>query len=316
MSLKNGLLRLAATLVFLAGVAAFGAEPPAISFATVEEGRAILTTRDEFVARLSAFDRAARVKTAQEVSEEQFLRFVGENVLPWTPKDKEAVTAAWNELRPKLSKWDLPLPRKIPFIRTTGNEEGGQAYTRGTAIVLMKDTLEKTNPGALVEIITHELFHVLTRNAVELRPRLYGVIGFVPCTEPALPASLDRRRLTNPDAPTNSFCIRLQSAGEEVLALPFLYSRSEKYDPERGGDFFQYLQFVFLRMNAKEASGEPVFMRPNEVSGFHEQIGKNTNYIIHPEEILADNFRFLILEKKDVKSPEVLEKLSAALGKQ
>ena len=37
----------------------------------------------------------------------------------------------------------------------------------------------------------------------------------------------------------------------------------------------------------------------DEVEGFYEQIQRNTNYIIHPDEILADNFIFLVQAKKD-----------------
>ena len=34
-----------------------------MSFATVEEGKQVLTSRDDYVERMSAFDRAARLKT-------------------------------------------------------------------------------------------------------------------------------------------------------------------------------------------------------------------------------------------------------------
>ena len=47
------------------------------SFATVEQGKELLTKRDAFVERLSAFDRAARIKTDKAVSEEEFLQHVG-----------------------------------------------------------------------------------------------------------------------------------------------------------------------------------------------------------------------------------------------
>ena len=33
--------------------------------------------------------------------------------------------------------------------------------------------------------------------------------------------------------------------------------------------------------------------------GFYEQIGKNTQYIIHPDEVLADNFIIMCMAKED-----------------
>ncbi|MFT6562596.1 MAG: hypothetical protein ACJAX6_000981 [Limisphaerales bacterium] len=54
-------------------------------------------------------------------------------------------------------------------------------------------------------------------------------------------------------------------------------------------------------------------MKPEGVEGFFEQIGRNTNYIIHPEETLANNFVHLMTGKQDLKNPEILEKIEAML---
>jgi hypothetical protein len=44
-------------------------------------------------------------------------------------------------------------------------------------------------------------------------------------------------------------------------------------------------------------------------------VGRNTQYIIHPEEILADNFALLVLGETSIPSPVILEKMKDALGK-
>jgi len=44
-------------------------------------------------------------------------------------------------------------------------------------------------------------------------------------------------------------------------------------------------------------------------------VGRNTGYIIHPDEILADNFVLLVNQSKNVRSPEILEKMRAVLAK-
>jgi hypothetical protein len=59
--------------------------------------------------------------------------------------------------------------------------------------------------------------------------------------------------------------------------------------------------------------GKPMLYSFKELSGFIEQVGKNTNYIIHPEEILADNFKLLIKGDSNVLSPEIIERLREAL---
>ena len=94
------------------------------------------------------------------------------------------------------------------------------------------------------------------------------------------------------------------------------------HDLKKGGEFFEYLEFHFL---AVEKSGDSQDLRVvsgsassklagmQDVSGFMEQVGRNTNYVIHPEEILADNFALLILNEHNVLSPEILETMRALL---
>ena len=44
-----------------------------------------------------------------------------------------------------------------------------------------------------------------------------------------------------------------------------------------------------------DADGHALFRSPDEVAGFFEQTGRNTSYLIHPEEIMADNFVHLVV---------------------
>jgi hypothetical protein len=44
-----------------------------------------------------------------------------------------------------------------------------------------------------------------------------------------------------------------------------------------------------------------------------EQIGRNTGYVIHAEEILASNFELLVQGAPNAPSPEVLERIREVL---
>lgn len=300
-------------LVF--GVPALSAQ--SIGFATIAQGRELLTTRDDFVTRMSPFDRAARMKTDRDVSEDEYLRFVSANVREWAPDEKAAVEAAWAELKPRLDEMRLPFPKTILFVKTSGAEEGGAEYTRGAGIVLPESALAAEKRGELRAIVAHELFHVLSRNAPALRERLYAVIGFQPCGEIVFPEALAARKITNPDAPKNDHVIRVRSGEQTVWVAPILYANAEHYDVAKGGQFFEYLKLSFLEvegLSGKYDAAHPVLLDLDQMQGFFEQVGRNTGYIIHPEEILADNFRMLMMGESDVKSPEILAGLKKALG--
>lgn len=292
-----------------------------VIFATADTGRELLTTRDEFVERLSPFDRAARLKTSDTVSEARYLEFVGNSVLEWTADERQRVLAELRAIGPRIATLAASLPKVILMIKTTGAEEGGAPYTRANAVVLPQALL--ASPAEkLRATISHELFHVLSRTNPELRDRLYAVIGFEPCRELEIPVELRSRKITNPDAPRNQHCIRLEAAGKQEWAIPILLANSETYDRERGGQFFDYLELWFLVVERRGngaavmpvyEAARPKLLQFREVSRFFEQVGRNTNYIIHPEEILADNFALLVTGQRAPKSPRIAGDLEAIL---
>lgn len=292
-----------------------------VVFATAETGRELLMTRDEFIERLSPFDRAARMKTSDAVSEARYLEFVGNSVLEWTDDEREKVLAELQAIRPRIATLAASLPKVILMVKTTGAEEGGAPYTRANAVVLPQALLASPSEK-LRATISHELFHVLSRANPALRDRLYAVIGFEKCQEIEIPTELRARKITNPDAPRNQHCIRLDAAGKPVWTIPILLANAETYDRERGGQFFNYLELWFLVVERRENTDEvapvyedarPKLLRLGEISRFFEQVGQNTNYIIHPEEILADNFAMLVTGQRVPTSPQITRDLEAIL---
>ena len=284
-----------------------------LAFATAAEARQMLGTRDAFVERMSPFDRAARLKTDRVVTEAEFLAFAESAGLEWDGAEQRAIAATYAEVAPKIRALHLPLPPKIYLVKTTGQEEGDTVYTRQTAIMIPRS---KTGDGRGVpRLFAHELFHVASRANPALAEKLYGVIGFKKCTEAVYPADLAPRKLTNPDAPRNDYCIRVAFDGRPVAATPILFSRADRYDPARGGEFFDYLQLgLLLRASPSEPRADEKVVGLAQVTGFFEQVGQNTQYVIHPEEILADNFALLVLDARNSKSPAVLDGLRRALA--
>jgi len=297
-------------LVLVSLCLAAQASAQTFTFATREEASRFLSAPDDFTDRLSAFDRGARLKTGRSVSPREFLEFVASSALEWRPAEKERVRKALASIEPALARVGLPLPDSIRLIKTSGREEGNAAYTRGNSVILPAAYVGG-GKNDLSRILAHELFHIATRAHQDLAVELYATIGFHPCAGVALPSELEPRRLTNPDAPRTDQCIRVELGTEHVLVAPVLYSSAARYNPARGGEFFDYLVFAFLVM---EGSRQGQLVSPGDLHGFFEQVGRNTSYIIHPEEILADNFAALVKGSDELPSPEVTERLRRTLS--
>ena len=315
-------LLLHAAMVFFALLGPASAQE--IVFASAEEGRRFLSTRDAYVQSMSAFDRAARMKTDRDVSESEYLAFAGKAPLEWEREEREAVEAAYKDIQPAIARLRLPLPKRIYFVKTSGIEDAHAAYTRQNAIVLPVRILGTLRDRALKRLIAHEPFHISTRAYPQLVDRLYEVIGFQACGEVELPVGLKARRITNPDAPKDQHCIRVDVSGEKVWALPVLFSLASKEDIARGGEFLDNVTVGLLLVDkpagaavARPLMGPkgPRFVRLEDVSGFFEQIGRNTKYLIHPEEILADNFALLAIGERNVPSPGILAGIEKVLAK-
>lgn len=291
-----------------------------VRFATEEEGQLILAADDAFTGSLSRFDLQSRLKTGDEVTLDDWKKSVAAEVRGWNDSEIKAVTESLTRLNKRLAGYELPLPKEILLVHTTGAEEGNAAYTRGTAIVL-PDKVLAYSPTQLDRLLAHELFHVLSRHDGALRQRLYRIIGFEVCDPIGLPPSLAPRRITNPDAPLIDCTIELKTAsGKTVVGAPVLYASVKEYDAKKGGSFFQYLTFRLLLVEKKNdrwqpmlLDGEPIVIDAKKEPTFYEKIGKNTNYVIHPDEILADNFVHLVMEDQDLMTPRIVDEMRVIL---
>jgi hypothetical protein len=204
--------------------------------------------------------------------------------------------------------------------KTSGDEDAGAAYTRQNAIFFPQGMLGMRG-AALERLVAHELFHVATRANPKLADPLYAVIGFHRCAV-VLPAVLAARRITNPDAPKDEHCIEVTAGERKAWALPLLVSVVAKEALATSGPFLHNVTTVLLLVDRKGAgpavplqgADGPLVAGIDEVSGFFEQVGRNTRYIIHPEEIVADNFALLAMGAQKAPSPEILKGVERVLA--
>lgn len=293
----------------------------AIQFATVEQGAVLLAKEDRFLKSLSQFDCQARLKTDREVVGSDIGKFSAEQVIAWTADDQAGLRDAIAAVSERMKPFELPFPAKIVLVKTTGKEEGNAAYCRRNVIVLPARKTQQ-RPASLQRLLIHELFHVLSSHNPELRRELYAIVGFTTCEPIEMPPSLRDRKLTNPDAPQLDAYIKLTADGAPVAAVPILFASTEVYDVKRGGTFFDYLTFRLMVVEPAGkgwkpvlSDGQPKLLDPKSTASYHEQIGKNTGYIIHPDEILADNFVHLVNQTKDLASPGIVASMREKLAR-
>lgn len=293
------------------------------------EARTRFRRPDIFVESMSDFDRQARLRSMVAVSQEQYLDYIGQQLLDWDADSILQVSDVVIEIQKMSLLRYFSFPPMIYVLLTNGNDENNKAYCRGSNIIVLSrfktsikaalaPSLEatvpppvpETDPSSWAKSLTHELFHIWSRNNLQLRNKLYESIGYHVSNQLfELPFELQPLKMTNPDVATCSEYIKVQIDGVDTNVTPVLYAKR----PYDGGGFFDYLQARLLILTEDLKSiGRTIGYK--EIEGFYEQVGRNTTYIIHPEEIMADNFVLLIKEAKDVSSPEVLDKMKTILS--
>ncbi|MEE2935044.1 MAG: hypothetical protein VYA84_03505 [Planctomycetota bacterium] len=278
-------------------------------FATLQQGREALGRSDEFIRQLSAFDRQVRTQQKEDPGEKAFLEFVSGEVLAWDPEARQEFKMAIESLRESMKLIRGLSLGPILLIRTTGKEESGAAYTRGKVIVLPVGRRSRKD-----RLIAHELFHVLSRNYPELRDRLYARIGFRPTNPIVLPGELAERKVTNPDAPEIKHVIDVQLADEKLSTLSPALFASQSFVDDSGMTIFSNLEVRLMEVEsggenqfvAKLKDGKPV-MHPLNTPDYLRQIGRNSRVIFHPEEVMANNFSILLVDRDSATDQWVID---------
>lgn len=247
---------------------------------SLDLGRELITTVDDYVSQQSPFDRQARVNLRRDVVEVTlpiYLDYVASQVMAWSPVEVEflkSIVAAMSALFEPLA---LRLPAKIFVVKTSGQEEGYAAYTRRKDTIVLPANMvasvetavsygDPLHPSSdvsyLQNVMIHECFHLFSKNNPDERFRLYERIHYrstgaaielpdTPWGPPGSKATLRDLKITNPDEPGMDVYIemRVPSVPEQAdsplvkrALAPILLANS----PYEGGIFFEYLAWWFM----------------------------------------------------------------------
>lgn len=282
----------------------------------VDDDRAkeLVKTEDVYTAGFSRFDLQSKSLKLEDAVLEDYFNVSADGVQPWMSDEIENLKKVTAYVNKNIKEMGLKfnLPSRIEVIKSNMKSEGGAAgYTRGNFIVLSK-SYTGSYSASLRDLFIHELFHIISRNDPVLSEKVYNIIGFKKCNEVAYPPELADKRISNPDAPFNNYYITVEYLGRQVDVMLIMYA-GKSYE---GGSFFPYLQVGLLVVEGDEISktpvyesGKPLVLQTSDVNNFYEQVGRNTGYILHAEEISADHFVMLLTGEKGLANPELIESM-------
>jgi hypothetical protein len=277
---------------------------------------------DKFFEHLTPIDAAIQMKQngplsmTPDLMVSSYKNYLQKDVTSFTKEESAFVAKAMNEAFVLINKVSARyFPEEIRLIKTKAHHYDAEMYyTRENCIIIPEPVLKQKNYAAFLQTMLHEISHIVMRLNPNVKGQLYALVGFKKIESPLeIPDALRHRLLTNPDGVDINWANTLTSAtGKTVFTLPLIYAKDTIFDVKKP-DFGDYLGWNYYELapssDNKTLVVQTVGTRQQstlDTRGINELFLKNYNtaYIIHPDEIVADNFSLLMLSQKN---PAVLK---------
>lgn len=291
--------------------------PAQFSFASKQQAASLLTSVDEWTALVGTAQLASLHANPRHLAAKDVAPLFGQIARDCSMEEKQRWGKAFSDAWQRIGKLKLRWPERINLICSNGLDAPAAPYTRQNFIVLPQPL--NTQGHTDMELAAHELFHVFSRFNPQLHNRIYALFKFRPAAEFEWPESWKSMRITNPDAPHNRHVITLTIANTSFDLMPLLLAHS--LPDGKNQNFFDVMG---IRLVPVEPSPDGQSSRVKLIDGrmrsmdamrsqeYFEATGQNTLYLLHPEEIAADNFAFLVSERK-VSNPQLIDSLRQIL---
>lgn len=316
-------------------------------FASQEEGQQLKLASTAYFDALTQNDIDWKLMTTGKTLDE-FKAVAVEQIEEFTPEEKKAMSSVLDFISDRARElgFRLPIDKEIVFVKSKmGDEAGMGGYTIGNVVFyndyesegLAKSFEADSDYDADYReyvllfsraLLAHEIFHCITRNNPQFRQLLYNVFGFtVMDRELEFGPTVKDLLMHNPDVEHYDNWAEFTIDGQKkrcALISVYCGTYADAVATNPKAHFFDLMHNVLVPLD------EPDTMIPiEEVPDFYDVIGRNTDYILSPEEFIADNFSYLIafglnghydleLENRKVRfvpygSPELIRALHSTL---
>jgi len=287
-------------------------------FADAKEAAELLLGNRDYYDNLTRNDLNFRLQKLGGTLEE-LEAFAATQTLDYTDAEKARIDQSMALIQKNCAEWGYTLPPMddIVFAKTTMREEcDAAAYTHGTQIYLGESLIkhgfdDKPEVQEFFDtVVAHELFHCLTRNHPDFRAAMYAILGFTVVDDDyVFSPEIRDRIISNPDVEHHNSYAAFDINGQMRDCAVVFTTRKPFAEP--GDSFFDGMVTGLVPIDDMAT-----MYTSDEAANFWDVFGHNTDYVIDPEETLADNFADTVihgLDGKDYQTPEIIRAIDALL---
>lgn len=278
-------------------------------YLSIKEGQARITSdsKENYFERVNELDIFLQMGEELEFNYresliESFKKHLKNSVLEFAEDEQARLNTIFEQIKSSFSKLNIRSYHKYIYLsKIDDSVYGKQAFFTREDVIFIPEHQLGMDDDALKSILLHEIFHIYSRYDESLKRDAYQLIGFTKLPKPYMVTNpnLNQRILLNPDGLDNTFGIQLKDDKDNVLTcVAVLHSRFKGLNPDLE-DYFSYIHFELYRYDEETSTAFADDKLQNDIpaeyfNSFFDQISDNTQYIIHPDEIMADNFMLMI----------------------
>lgn len=263
-----------------------------VIFLDKENTSRLLGTKDEYIMHYTEADIMLRGGKSIDNILEIFTR----QALDWKLEEIEKIKRVLCKIDDTLNNMNFKYTIQSFFVaKTTGLEEGGEVfYTRGNALVISEGRLS-LSIEVLYSNLSHELFHVFSKQNESIRTELYKMIGFKKCENLLVSDVFKSTMVTNPDG-MELYYRKIK----DCCFVPVILKKNNTF-----GKLFEDIGVFYPKLKILENCELLQFDKMNRIiqlsKSQHDEYVKEVGGEIifndhHPDEILADIFCYLLSE--------------------
>lgn len=282
-----------------------------------ENGILEISKNDEYIEHLTPYYRNLFLKDKLENNNDSFKKLLSSSVINPTKKQISIVNDSFEKIEKSCNSLKIDIDIDMKFIYTDGTDNVGMPYTKGTSMI-MPEGYHYPESGVLsylnVHLIAHELWHILSRNNDKLRQSAYESIGFKKNDKRLHELnnynsiidgnSLDEVYFINPDAISHDYYFEVIENNKKLKMFPIMVTNLTPAAVWVDGDEIISVESLYSQRNK-----------------LYLETMSNFSYNTHPEELCAEHFRTLIMDKyenciKNLPNQKMMENFKKTIKKE
>lgn len=275
-----------------------------INFMTQENAKSIISTEDNYIKDLTDKEIELRMFGEINISKEKYLDSLKDSILKWEESDINRITKIFKFINLNLKKIIKNETYKIKLIKTNGKDEWNSAYTRNDCIFIPQKKISTYTDTKFERLLVHEIFHIVSTKDKTIRNALYEILGYQIIQDISINDTINKRILTNPDTVGKWCTVTGEYNLTKIKVTPIVALKDNLNIVNSKFDIVNSIDVLFLKI---EDNCGIELIPAKDIKIEEKTVFKINGRIEHPEEIIAEYFVEIVLDKNYTKDGYIEE---------